>query len=372
MPAFHGSGKFALDKFKYGANQYPVVLAASNLVKNDFPGFVEAIQTLIEDVRKKYPVNGTIYLTGFSGGARMALSYALAHPVNGLIVCGALTGPDQLNALQCPVVAISGMDDFNFMETAQYLFQEQATPTNLKIELTDASHDWPDSLMLANALGFISLSRAGAEAAGSSLDAYCKRQHSRIDALEKKGDYLKAGTIARNMSSTEPFNQDKTFATAYHSIKSSSGYTAQLGKLKQQLSFEMSVRQPYIDAFQSKDMSWWNHEIDLSEEKLKTEKDPYTRDTYLRIKGFWGIACFTFGNQALQTHNSGMLNRIVPIYKRLEPENPYVYYFSAFTYFWKGDEATTVSMLKKALEKGFTDAAQLNKDFPASLISQLH
>jgi hypothetical protein len=29
----HGSGKFALDKFKQGANQYPVVLIASNRIK---------------------------------------------------------------------------------------------------------------------------------------------------------------------------------------------------------------------------------------------------------------------------------------------------------------------------------------------------
>ncbi len=35
----HGSGKFALDKFKQGANQYPAILVASNLVKNGFEGF---------------------------------------------------------------------------------------------------------------------------------------------------------------------------------------------------------------------------------------------------------------------------------------------------------------------------------------------
>src|ERR1035437_530748 len=154
----HGSGKFALDKFKQGANQYPAVLLASDLIKIGYEDSDGAIKTLIEDVRLKYPVGETIFITGFSGGARMALGYALTHQVNGLILCGALANADQINQLHCQVISISGMDDFNFMETAQYLFQEQSTPGNLKIELTNASHSWPDSLMLANTLGFLRLS----------------------------------------------------------------------------------------------------------------------------------------------------------------------------------------------------------------------
>src|SRR5665647_1745028 len=173
----HGSGKFALNKFKQAANQYPSVLIASNLVKNGFEGYEGAIQTLIEDVHQKYPVGETVFITGFSGGARMALGYALAHHQNGLILCGALANPDQINALHCPVISISGMDDFNFIETAQYLFQDQSIPVNLKIELTNASHSWPDSTMLANAYGFLYLSGQAAvlsSAEKSQLTEYCQ------------------------------------------------------------------------------------------------------------------------------------------------------------------------------------------------------
>ena len=67
----HGNGKFTIDKFKQGANRYPTLLVASNLVKNDFEGYVEAIQTLVNDVRQKYPVGNIIFVAGFSGGARM-------------------------------------------------------------------------------------------------------------------------------------------------------------------------------------------------------------------------------------------------------------------------------------------------------------
>ena len=154
----HGSGKFALEKFKQAANQYPVILVASDFIKNGFENYQAAIQTLIDDVKQKYPAGETIFMTGFSGGARMALGYALNHQPKGLILCGALASADQINALHCPIISISGMDDFNFVETAQFLFQDNLIPKNLKIELTNASHDWPESTLLSNAFGFLWLS----------------------------------------------------------------------------------------------------------------------------------------------------------------------------------------------------------------------
>ena len=370
----HGSGKFAIEKFKQAANQYPVILVASNLVKNGFEDYEGAIHTLIDDVRQKYPADETVFMTGFSGGARMALGYGLAHQLSGLILCGALATADQISALRCPVISISGMDDFNFLETAQYLFQEQLIPGNLKIELTNASHNWPDSPMLTNAFGFLQLScQAGdiPSSTKSQIAAYCQYQQARIDSLKKQRDFLKAALVARNMSSTTPFNNDKTFATTYSELKANPEYNSQLNLLKNCLDIEISKRQTYINAFMTKDSVWWKNEIKTTDEKIKAEQDSYTRDMHLRIKGFWGIVCYSFGNQAIKEQNAEMLNKIVTIYHMVEPENPYVLYFSAFRYFWKGNNDATLSTLKKAREAGFTDISQLKKDFPVSITSKL-
>lgn len=371
----HGSGKFALAKFKQAANQFPAILIASNLVKNGFEGYEEAIHTLIEDVHQKYPAGETVFIAGFSGGARMALGYALAHHQNGLILCGALASPDQIKALQCPVISISGMDDFNFMETAQYLFQEQSTPDNLKIELTNASHSWPDSPMLANALGFLRLSCQSADITSlpkSLLNIYCEKQQSRIDSLSKQGDFLKAELVARNMSSTAPFNSDLAFASTCNGLKTNPEYISQLNRLEKCLNFEISVRQPYLEAFQTKDTLWWKKEIRTSEEKIKTEQDSYMRDTYRRIKGFWGIACYSLCKQAIKEQNPESLNKILSIYRMLEPENPDMFYFSSFPSLWKGNNEMTLSLLKKAIKAGFADKSQLKKDFPESITSKLY
>ena len=371
----HGSGKFALNKFKQAANQHPAILVASNLVKNGFANYEGAIKTLIDDVRQKYSASETVFMTGFSGGARMAVGYALTHRLNGLMLCGALANAKQINALHCQVISISGMDDFNFMETAQFLFQEQIIPENLKIELTNSSHNWPDSLMLGNALDFLHLSGKTGDSSTptkSQINFYCQLQHARIDTFEKQGDFLKAALVARNMATTAPFNADKNFAISFNNLKTNKEYISQLNRLKNYLNIEISARQPYIDAFTTKDSVWWKNEIKTTNEKIKSEKDAYKVDMYKRIKGFWGIACFSFGNQAVQERNAEMLKKIVPIYRTLEPENPYVYYFSAFPYHWKGNNESTISMLKKAREAGFSDMSQLQKDFPESITSKIN
>jgi len=370
----HGSGKFALDKFKQGANLYPVVLIASDLIKNGYEDSDGAIKTLIEDVLRKYPVGETVFITGFSGGARMALGYALTHQVNGLILCGALANADQINQLHCQVISISGMDDFNFMETAQYLFQDQSTPANLKIELTNASHGWPDSLMLANALGFLRLSVHAADIPTlpeSQLKLYCQNQQTRINSLKQQGDYLKAELVARNMALTEPFSNDKSFTSTYNSLKTNPESVSQLNRLGKCLEIETGERQPYIDAFQTKDILWWKNEIRTNDEKIKTEKDSYTRDMYRRIKGFWGIATYSLCKQAIKGQNAEMLNKLLSIYRMLEPENPDMFYFSSFPSYWKGNNEATIGMLKKAIKEGFSDMGQLKSDFPESITSKL-
>jgi len=370
----HGNGQFALNNFKRAANQYPAILIASNLIKNGFSGYKSAIQTLMDDVRHKYPINEIVYMTGFSGGARMVLDYGLTHPLNGLIMCGALANADQINTLRCPVIAISGMDDFNFMETAQYLFQEQSTPANLKIELTNASHSWPDSLMLSNALGFLSFTGEGADIAfrnEPSLKNFCQHQLARINSLKQQGDFLKAVLVARNMAFDGPFSSYVNFDSIFLALKTHPNYISQLSRLKKCLQYETGARQGYVDAFQTKDTLWWKTEIRTTEYKIQTEQDSYSKDMYRRIKGFWGIACYSLCKQALHPQNAEALTKILYVYRMLEPENPDMLYFSAFPPLWAGNNETTLSTLKKALKAGFSDRSQLKNDFPESITTKL-
>lgn len=368
----HGAGRFALEKFKSAATDYRLILAASNTVKNGFANSDQALQTLVDDVRQKYPVGKTLFLTGFSGGARMALSYALNHPADGLMLCGALGNAQQISATNCPVISLSGTDDFNFVETAQYLFQEQAAPANLKIELIHNSHSWPSVQTLRNAVGFLAYSATKDEnPVTASVRDYCQHQQNRIDSLRQAADYLSAALIARNMASVEAFRTQNDFSKVAAGLKTSTRYLSQLNKLGACLNAEMSLRQTYMDAFQNKDIAWWKKEIDGTVQAITSEKDPFDADMYRRIKGFWGIACYSLCKQAVAQHNADALQKTLAIYRLVEPLNADMFYFSAFLPYWQNKKDETNIALQKAIQAGFTDTKQLQADFQESSIKQI-
>ena len=205
----------------------------------------------------------------------------------------------------------------------------------------------------------------------AKVKIFNQEQEDRIDSLKTRGDFLNAELIARNMSSTVPFNSDKSFTETYNNLKNNPQYIRQLNKLKTTLNVEMKTRQPYLNAFTTKDSLWWKDEIQTINTKIKMEQDSFQVEMYRRIKAFWGIACYSLGNQAINSHNAEMLNKIVPVYYMLEPENPYVYYFSAFPYYWNGNTDETIVMLKKARQEGFTEMSRLRNDFPESIFLKL-
>lgn len=363
----HGAGRFALKKFILAANQYHLLLVASDVVKNDVPNYVGIIETMVQDVRQKYPVNNVIFIAGFSGGARMALGFALTHSVNGLLLSGALADPKELQSLHCPVISISGMDDFNFIETAQYLFPIKNMPSNLKIELTHASHDWPDSLLLADEVGFLRFSGMSDHSSLSQkadLHVYEQKQQKRMDALIGQDNFLQAVLIAHNMASTFPFDTVTVFNNTYSTLTSNPNFQHDLTQLRQSLEDEMNLRQFYLNSLLTQDKSWWQSQINHLQQNIISGKDSYIRDMYKRVKAFLGIVCYSAAQQAVHSNDDVALEKILIVYRLLEPHNPDMFYFSAFIPYRKGDDKTTLFLLKQALVAGFSDQNRLKEDFP--------
>ena len=166
-------------------------------------------------------------------------------------------------------------------------------------------------------------------------------------------------------------DQHDSFVSTYNRLRNTDGYRHQLNKLKTNLDLELKIRQPYYEALQQKDTLWWKNEIKSLKEKINTEQDPFKKDRDLRIKGFLGIACYTISKHLVQEHDIKGLPRVLTIYKMLEPENPDMYYFSAFPDYWRGNMKATVSDLIKAKRSGFSDWQQMRLDFPKDITVQV-
>jgi len=77
-----------------------------------------------------------------------------------------------------------------------------------------------------------------------------------------------------------------------------------------------------MKAFDSKDAAWWKNELAVVNGHIQAATDPFTQDAYRRIKGFWGIACYSLCNRAVSSGDFKLLNHYVSIYRILEPQNP--------------------------------------------------
>jgi hypothetical protein len=336
MPLFvsidsHGDGQLAIAGFKEAARKYQVVVVGSNVIKNNDPNYIQELDELIADVRSRFPVGRNLYLGGFSGGARMALGYATNHKPDGVLACGALAQTEEIHAIQCKIMCIIGMDDFNFIEAAPFIVDPMAMPSNLAIETTKASHSWPGKDQLQRAMGYMVLSVIPPGTLAEKrkyVQEFVAEQKLRIDQLDKSNESIQAALTARNMMSCPIFERETTFMTIADQKVNTPNCKNQLAELQKDLQFEAKVRNSYYSALTQKDSTWWKPEIELLNSKITTEKNEFSQQTYKRIKGFLGIVCFSLCNRYEQEKDIADLEKVLFVYRSIEPGNPDMLQFS--------------------------------------------
>lgn len=359
----HGKGKAAIDLFIPSAEKYKFILIASNQIKNNTPDYVAYINELQRDVSSKYPVNDQVILAGFSGGSRMAISYAQYNAVDGVIACGALAAPEQISATNTLVYGIVGMGDFNFIEAAQYLFRPENGPENLRIEFTGNLHTWPSSEELSRLLGHIyfekELSTRNCLNFISISNAYLSEQIAKTSDFISSADYVNAYMLIQNLAHIDVLNNSQEFIEIYNSVDYDGELNNQLNLLRESIRFELQVRDSYYKELAAKDIAWWKQEINSLNNHRRTEKNRYKALAYTRIKAFLGIMCYTLTNNALQNNDLQTASRLLPVYAYLEPENPDMFYFHALFSKVTENPNETKKNLQKALDAGFSDEEKI-------------
>jgi len=119
------------------------------------------------------------------------------------------------------------------------------------------------------------------------------------------------------------------------------------------LKLEIELRDHYLQALGQKDSLWWKHEVSAINNKIVTEKDRKKGLVYRRLKGYLGVACYSFCNRAKAERDWLTLERIILVYRLLEPVNPDMFYFSAVLANSKKDSVRAQFYLQKAKENGF-------------------
>jgi pimeloyl-ACP methyl ester carboxylesterase len=364
----HGNGQMAVNKFRPAVRYFPCLVAGSDLIKNNYPGFEDAIAEMITDIEKKFPVDEQqIILAGFSGGARMAYYYALHHRMAGLLMCGA--GPGQ-QMPSCPVYTLSGMGDFNFDE--QYRRPEIGSLSNDRYtsDYFHGIHEWPGPGQLSDALLVLLDNDPATERIRK------KRSYQLLhvaDSLERKGDELMAWNALENAAKLSVSNKEEKEAISQgEKLLKSEDFRKTIQLLETDLKTEAKLKQAYMQRSLSEGFPWWKNELTVLNKNLGTNNAGLKGDHFLRIKGFIGILLYSRINHMIHNDpNNPQLGVLLNVYAYAEPKNPDVWYFKALFAYQSGDRQTCVEDLNRSLKLGFTDREKMKKDFPAGILFQV-
>jgi pimeloyl-ACP methyl ester carboxylesterase len=326
----HGDGLTALQKFTDALEDLPVAIAASNKLRNNYPGFEISLEHLKNDLLTKYPVDPQrIIVAGFSGGARMAFHYGMKNPVQGIIMFGA--GPGELmNRIQNKqIYAVSGTRDFNFIEQYRPLFTDIPNRSNDTNDYFRGTHSWPPERYIREAVVFCL--RETSEPFRSLSMEFSSNFLRESDSLKSANDLLFSGkALEKAWYFTAGDQQKKILAGQIDAFKSNPEWIACRQKIETLLKSEESMKQFFAENLTDPDTAWWSEELNSLFTQIRDCNDPAEKDYYYRLKGFLGIYLYSQINTLLQDNSAGdLLDRLIRIYEKVEPDSEDLIKFKA-------------------------------------------
>ena len=158
--AFHPAarGRLMAEKYQAAAEQYGFIVAASNNARNG-PHAVSAAaaQAMSTDVSRRFAIDlQRVYLTGMSGGARVAMGIALANASIAGVVASSAGYPDSQprDKVSFAVFGTAGTEDFNYVEM-RLLDRKLSSPHFLAV--FDGGHTLPPDDIALDALEWMEL-----------------------------------------------------------------------------------------------------------------------------------------------------------------------------------------------------------------------
>ena len=354
----HGNGKLPLKKYQKLAIENKIILVGLTNVKNNDENFLDHIGAAREMSKKVLDLSPEqkVFMTGFSGGARMALYSDMTLKLNGILMCGAGPGNINLQKLKSPIAIITGTKDFNFSESYYPPESNISWSQNNLISLHfRGKHEWPPYDYFKSGLLFLFQKSDIKNIEKPEFVSFVHEINNASDILSA----YKQAELGLKTSSEEEIKKYNTKLRGFSQDKKSKQYFTQLGNV---LNNEMKRNNELIKALKEQDVDWWNNELVELQNGMKDTSDILQSDSYYRTKALLGVVLFSNSNMAVRKPlKEDEIEKYLQIYENFEPENPDVQYLKALHAYKNGDDYK--EYLIKAKELGYENWRQIKTDF---------
>lgn len=151
-----GQGQTPLYLYKNLADSFGVILVGCNTSKNgmSFPQSEAALNQLIAEVQRKYPVEEDIHLLGFSGGAKVAFYYADANPkVSKVLYTGSVFQLKRQSNIS--LLGFAGVRDMNFADLVSFEVSMGNAPFTHQLIQWEGGHEFPNEAVMGDGFYFL-------------------------------------------------------------------------------------------------------------------------------------------------------------------------------------------------------------------------
>jgi len=148
------NGRSIVELYRAAAEQYGYIVAASNNSRNG-PLAGSGITPMTADLGSRFPIAaGRFYMTGMSGGSRVALQVALvSKKIDGVIAMSAGFPDSQTrSSVPFPIFGTAGTEDFNYVEM-KLIGRELKTPH--RIVIFEGGHQLPPAPLALQAIEWL-------------------------------------------------------------------------------------------------------------------------------------------------------------------------------------------------------------------------
>lgn len=152
-----GRGRIPVALFAEAAERAGVIVIGSNNSRNGSTAFSrDAIQAFVPDTHSRFSIDDSkVFAAGFSGGARVALSWASQTALAGVIAVGGSYWGDAPKQVRHRIYAAAGTEDFNNSELWKVCYELSRHGTPLRFVEFEGGHSWLPANLTAEALDFM-------------------------------------------------------------------------------------------------------------------------------------------------------------------------------------------------------------------------
>jgi len=375
-----GRGRRPVELYKDIAEKYGFVLAGSNNSRNYSSEQARSVNAIWLDTHRRYAIDTRqTYVSGFSGGARVAGRMALSCPqceIAGVIANGAGYPTNQSHSIDKLLYFFAvGNQDFNWSEVMSIRREREDKGLPYRVRIFSGPHQWAPPEIMEDAVEWMMLRAMQSRVRppdAAFIDRLLRKALGDAEGAEKENDALAQFHAYRSLASDFSGLRDVTEAEKKLAVvKKSPALKTARKKEQEQIDDESSLEREVSPKLHTYISGNGEDEVALSNaitqgmlrinDQAQHSKNESKRLVAKRAFDALWVSGIESGEEELEARHFAMAAACFDLMRQVSA-NPWPVLLLAETYAAEGNKKQAIRELKEAVRRGLKDADAIESD----------